>query len=103
MGQHRVHSTWLAFTLLHSVFPSAAEAASAGPLLSAIRSAGDSRVYGTGGLTTSGASDENTPSAYLFRVLSFLDLSCGVGVTRAAVNLLKKMIQVSVLGLLSDL
>ncbi len=84
LGQHRAQSTWLAFTLLHAVFPSESTAASSRPLLDAIRASGDMR----------GAGAEDSASPYLLKVLAFLDLGCGVGLTRAAVNLLKKMMQV---------
>uniref|UniRef100_A0A5K3FJE9 BEACH domain-containing protein n=1 Tax=Mesocestoides corti TaxID=53468 RepID=A0A5K3FJE9_MESCO len=80
LGQHRVQSTWLAFTLLHSVFPS--DRNNSSPLLKALNTVGDLR-----------ACNDDVAMPYLLKVLTFLDVSCGVGLTRAAVNLLKKMIQ----------
>ncbi|VDK36546.1 unnamed protein product [Taenia asiatica] len=72
LGQYRVQSTWLAITLLHNLFSSHSTT------LLKILSVNDA-----------------TSSAYFLYLLDFLDPTCPVGLTRAAVSLLKKLIRFS--------
>ncbi|VDM35191.1 unnamed protein product [Hydatigera taeniaeformis] len=68
LGQYRVQSTWLAITLLHNLFSNHST------ILLKIFSVNDI-----------------TSSAYFLCLLDFLDPTCPVGLTRAAVSLLKKI------------
>ncbi|KAH9281050.1 hypothetical protein ECG_07401 [Echinococcus granulosus] len=68
LGQYRVQSTWLALTLLHNLFS----------------------IHSTIPLKILSVNDA-TSSAYFLYLLDFLDPTCPVGLTRAAVSLLKKL------------
>ncbi|KAL5105586.1 hypothetical protein TcWFU_009681 [Taenia crassiceps] len=72
LGQYRVHSTWLAITLLHNLFSS----------------------HSTTLLKVFSAND-GTSGPYFLYLLEFLDPTCPVGLTRATVSLLKKLIHFS--------
>ncbi|KAM7542768.1 hypothetical protein Aperf_G00000000453 [Anoplocephala perfoliata] len=77
LGQHRVQSSWLAITLLHSLFPSHSTSAHLKAFLKAL------------------STSEAVSGAYFLHLLNFLDPACAVGLTRATVSLLKKFIQFS--------
>ncbi|BHF68966.1 hypothetical protein SprV_0301200700 [Sparganum proliferum] len=80
LGQPKESSTWLALTLIHLLFPPNADATSQPQnlLLESL----------SGVLTSQG-------EAYFLKILRFLDFQCSTGLTRAAVNVLKKMVQYS--------
>uniref|UniRef100_A0A0R3TQB4 NopRA1 domain-containing protein n=1 Tax=Rodentolepis nana TaxID=102285 RepID=A0A0R3TQB4_RODNA len=77
LGQHRVQSTWLAITLLHSLFPSPSTTSS-------------SDSHFTTFLKTLSTNDAIS-NPYFLHLLNFLDPACTVGLTRATVSLLKKL------------
>ena len=81
LGQYRVQSTWLAITLLHSIFPD--HSTPSGGLEILLKS-----------LSTSDA----TCNAFFLHLIGFLDPACPIGLTRAAVSLLKKLIRVCFIG-----
>ncbi|VDL93864.1 unnamed protein product [Schistocephalus solidus] len=80
LGQPKERSTWLSLTLIHLLFPPQVDATSAPQscLLECLK----------GVLTTQG-------EAYFLKILRFLDFQCSTGLSRAAVNILKKMVQYS--------
>lgn len=86
-GQHGVKSTWLALTLVQFLFPSESSASSPAPTSIIVGALCDVQAM------------HHEP--YLFKMLAFLDPCCNVGLTRAAVNVLKKLIQVKLAFLLS--